>query len=83
MTASPLTLDEAERLALERDPAALRHRENARAQEAAADAAGRLPNLMLIGEAMSVPFDDALDSDPMTQFSIGVRQSFPRGTAGA
>lgn len=81
LAAGPLSLSEAERLALDNDPAATRYQALAAASEHAAQAAGSLPNPMLIGEAMNLPLDDGmrLDRTPMTQLSIGLRQTFPRG----
>jgi len=75
----PLTLVEAERLALDRDPAVARYGDEALGREQAADAAGGLPNPMIIGQVMNMPFDGRVDESAMAQFRLGVRQTFPRG----
>lgn len=76
----PLTLEEAEHLALQDEPTVARYRERAAAREESAVAAGALPDPMLNTELMDVPADrPRLDGDDMTQFKIGLRQTFPRG----
>lgn len=79
--AEPLSLTEAEGLALERDPDTTRYQDLAAARDADAVAATYLPNPMLVGEAMNLPLDDGLrlDRTPMTQIALGLQQTFPRG----
>lgn len=81
LTSAPLSIKQAEHLALERDPTTARYHELAAARENSAEAARSLPNPVLIGEAMNLPIDDGfrLDRTPMTQITIGLRQTFPRG----
>ncbi len=76
----PLTLSEAERLAVERDPTAERYRAEAEAARQEAIADGTLPDPEILGGAQNIPIDDpGLDNDPMTQLQLGVRQRFPSG----
>ncbi|MCK8517354.1 TolC family protein, partial [Methylonatrum kenyense] len=76
----PLTLEEAENLALQEEPAIAGYRERAVAREESAVAAGALPDPMLITELMDFPANrPRLDGDDMTQLRLGLRQTFPRG----
>ncbi len=79
--ADALSLQEAETLAVERDPTQARYQATAAASRDDAEAAARLPNPVIVGEAMNLPVDDGLrlDRTPMTQLAVGVRQTFPRG----
>lgn len=74
-----LTLEEAERTALSRDPVIAGYRNDVLAREQAALAAGQLPDPTLITEAMSMPLDGRFGDLPMTEFRLGLRQTFPRG----
>lgn len=79
-TAVPLSLDEAERLALARDPltAGLQARAEALEQQAVAD--GQLPDPQLKLGIDNLPVDSFDRSgDDMTMLVVGVQQAFPRG----
>jgi len=76
---TPLTLAEAEDLALVAEPgrAALLSRSEAFAEQAVA--AGQLPDPMLrVGLANYPISDGSFSSEPMTQAQLGIRQVFPR-----
>ena len=76
----PLTLPEAETLAVARDAgaASLEERSAALSESAVADA--QLPDPELRLGAINLPVDSfSLDDEPMTQLLVGVRQKFPRG----
>jgi len=76
---TPLTLAEAEDLALVAEPgrAALLSRSEAFAEQAVA--AGQLPDPMLrVGLANYPVSDGSFSSEPMTQAQLGIRQVFPR-----
>lgn len=75
-----LSLAQAERMALEQDPAiaAARSRSLALENEAVADA--QLPDPKLRTGLYNLPLDDFdLQREPSTQLRIGVQQAFPRG----
>ncbi|MBF0583112.1 MAG: TolC family protein [Magnetococcales bacterium] len=75
-----LTLQEAERLALEKDPtvAQLMAESNALSQKAIADGSLKDPRLTL--GVVSVPLDTFdMEQEAMTQEKIGIQQGFPRG----
>jgi len=75
-----LTLDEAERLALNADPAVVGAYARANALQEQAVADGQLPDPKLGFGAYNVPVDDfSLDREPMTQLYTRVQQAFPRG----
>ena len=77
---TPLTLAEAEDLALEQEPGyeALRHRAQALAEQAVA--AGQLPDPELrIGMANFPIQSGGFSTEGMTQAQLGYRQSFPSG----
>jgi outer membrane protein TolC len=79
-----LSLPEAERLALERDPAAQGFTARAEALRAEAVADGQLPDPKLRFGLENVPTRDfSLDAEPMTQLTVGVVQEFPRGDSRA
>lgn len=76
----PLSLAEAERLALEGDPAVRQYaaRADALREQAVADA--QLPDPRLRLGVENLPTDPvAIDAEPMTMFTVGVTQEFPRG----
>ncbi|WP_412851981.1 TolC family protein [Ectothiorhodospira shaposhnikovii] len=80
----PLGPAEAETLALDQDPLTARYREQATAREESAISAGALPDPMLIIEWMDLPAErPRLEGDDMTQFRLGLRQTFPRGDSRA
>lgn len=75
-----MTLQEAERIALEKDPAIaqLMAESLALSQKAIADGALKDPRLTLA--VASVPVDTfSMEQEPMTQQKIGIQQGFPRG----
>ncbi|GIX21314.1 MAG: hypothetical protein KatS3mg121_0097 [Gammaproteobacteria bacterium] len=73
-----LSLPEAERLALAREPALAAAERRAAGLREQAVAAGALPDPQLRVGLMNVPADGyALDRDPMTQRQIALRQAFP------
>ncbi|MBF0400066.1 MAG: TolC family protein [Magnetococcales bacterium] len=75
-----LTLKEAERLALEKDPAVaqLLAESSALSQKAIADGSLKDPKLTL--GVVSVPLDTFdMEQEAMTQEKIGIQQGFPRG----
>lgn len=79
----PLTLAEAERLALARSPQVAAQRSMAEAAREMAGPAGSLPDPRLIAGFDNVPTEGPdrwrLDRDPMTMMRIGVMQDFPQG----
>jgi len=78
----PLTLAEAERLALARSPQIEAQRSLADAAREMAGPAGSLPDPKLIAGFENVPTEGAdrwrLDRDPMTMTRVGLMQEFPR-----
>ena len=77
---APLTLAEAERLALTNAVEVRESQAQAQALREQAVADGQLPDPALTLGAMSVPVDSfSRSSEPMTQLSVGVSQSFPPG----
>jgi outer membrane protein TolC len=80
VAAEPLDLAEAERLAIERDPALTRLEAEAKALSEAAVAAGQLPDPELTLGYQNLPVDGfPTTDDMMTMAMIGVRQQFPAG----
>ncbi len=76
----PLSLSQAESLALARDPIVARHHELAQGMQAASIAEGQLPDPTMQVGMLNFPtdtFDRA--QEPMTQLRVAVRQSFPPG----
>ncbi|MEO1246810.1 MAG: TolC family protein [Pseudomonadota bacterium] len=79
---APLSLVEAERLALEDEPGANALTERARALEAAADAAGALPEPQLKVALNNFPVESGgFSTEGMTSASLGLRQTFPPGAS--
>lgn len=77
---APLTLDEAERLALERAPGLARARAGVAAAAERVVYEGRLPDPQLTLGAVNVPADSfSFRQEDMTMSMIGVRQAFPPG----
>jgi len=75
-----LTLETAERLALEADPAVIAARSRAAALQEQSVADGQLPDPKLGIGLYNVPLDDfSLEKEPSTQFRTRVQQAFPRG----
>jgi outer membrane protein TolC len=78
--APELTMDEAERLALEQAPWLQHHRTNASAAAERAVYEGRLPDPQLTLGLANVPTDSyRLNQEDMTMTVVGVRQAFPPG----
>ena len=75
-----LTLDETERLALEKDLTAPRYEALANARKEQAVAAGQLPDPKLKLGAANLPIDSFdRKQENMTQMQVGIQQSFPPG----
>lgn len=75
-----LTLQEAERLALEADPAIIAGRSRALALQEQAVAEGQLEDPKLGIGLFNLPLDDfSFRSQPTTQFRTKIQQAFPRG----
>jgi outer membrane protein, heavy metal efflux system len=75
---SPLTLAEAERLALERSPGLQRSEAEIIADRARARYSGELPDPELRLGVQNVPVDTfSLEQEPMTMVAVGVAQRFP------
>jgi outer membrane protein TolC len=78
--ADNLSLDDAERMALEQAPSLKAVAASQSALQDQAVAAGELPDPMLKAGFMSLPTDTFnLGQEPMTQVQVGVVQKFPRG----
>lgn len=76
----PLSLREAERLALSKDVTAPRFEALAAARNDQAVADGQLPDPRLKLGAMNLPIDSFdRTQEPMTQMQVGVQQAFPPG----
>lgn len=76
----PLTLAEAERLALESEPGQVELLAQAEALDEEAVAAGQLPDpTMRIGMANFPIESGGFSTEPMTQLQLGFRQAFPPG----
>ncbi len=79
--ARAVSIGDAERVALDRDPGlkALREQVNALTEES--HAAGELPDPKLKLGLMNLPTDTFdFEQEPMTQLQVGVQQMFPRGS---
>lgn len=75
-----LSLEQAEALAVDRDPAVAAVRSRKSALDELQVAASQLPDPMLKFGVMSLPTDSwQLGQEPMTQLQVGVIQRFPRG----
>jgi len=78
--AGPLTLDDAQRLAVERDAGREALANEADALRHMAVASGQLPDPEARFGAVNLPTDSfALDEEPMTMLEVGVMQRFPAG----
>lgn len=79
-SATPLTLVEAEQLALALDPEVQRLRVSAQSLDEQAIADGQLPDPKLIVGAVNVPTNTLrFTQDDMTMVAAGIQQSFPPG----
>jgi len=79
-TAEPLSLREAQRIALERDTGMVAIESESSALRDRAIAAGQLPDPEARLGAINVPVDSfALDADDMTMLEVGLMQRFPAG----
>lgn len=82
ITASMLSLEAAEDLALVSDPVVKSVQANRLALEEMSIAAGQLPDPLLKMGLVSLPTDTFnLGQEPMTQVQFGVMQKFPRGNS--
>lgn len=76
----PLTLTEAENLALEQEPGRASYLARADAFEEESVAAGQLPDPMLRLGLMNYPIEaGGFSTEGMTQAQLGIRQAFPPG----
>jgi outer membrane protein TolC len=79
-TEQTLTLQQAEHLALNADPAIMAGRSRAAALQDQAVADGQLPDPKLGLGVYNLPLDDfSFSSQPTTQFRTKIQQAFPRG----
>jgi outer membrane protein TolC len=79
-TAAPLTLDDAQRLATERDAGRAALQAESSSMRDMAVYAGQLPDPEARAGAVNVPTDSfALDAVDMTMLEVGVMQRFPAG----
>ncbi|MGD2052780.1 MAG: TolC family protein [Gammaproteobacteria bacterium] len=75
-----LSLQEAEKLALDTDPLIMRHKASSRAYSAESTANSTLPDPKLRLGMFNVPLDTfSTTEDPSTQLRVGIQQEFPRG----
>lgn len=75
-----LSLTDAERLALEADPAVIASQSRALALQEQAVADGQLPDPKLTVGVWNVPLDDfSMKKEGSSQFRTGIKQAFPRG----
>ena len=75
-----LNLADAERLALEADPAVIASQARALALQEQAVADGQLPDPKLTVGVWNVPLDDfSMKKEGSSQFRTGIKQAFPRG----
>ena len=76
----PLSLGEAEQLALDRDPVTKGLQAGEQGYQDLAVARGQLPDPRVKLGMMNLPVDSfAIDAEPMTQIQVGVQQMFPPG----
>ncbi len=79
--AAPITLAEAEQIALQSDPGQQIYQSQQAALIAQGTAASTLADPMIRVGMANVPTDSfALDQDPMTQITVGLSQQFSRGS---
>ncbi|ADG24382.1 TPA: TolC family protein [Legionella pneumophila] len=77
---TPLTLTEAEHLALATSPELKRLQANSRALQQQAVAVGQLSDPQLLAGTINVPTDTfSFTQDMMTMVEVGLQQQFPRG----
>lgn len=79
LTRAPLSLREAERLAVRNDPVARQREAQAQAFSERAVADGQLPDPQLSLGLGDVPSNFRVDEDPDTELQLGLSQAFPRG----
>lgn len=78
--AEGLSLEAAERMAVESDPSLQAVQSKREALDELAVASGQLPDPILRTGLMSLPTDTwELGQEPMTQVQVGISQKFPRG----
>ena len=77
-----LSLEQAERLALESDPRVQGFQATARSYEEESVSDSTLPDPRLLLGAVNVPVDSFdLSQEAMTQLKVGIKQDFPRGSS--
>jgi outer membrane protein TolC len=75
-----ITMQDAVNIAIEQDPWLTGNQLQEQALRAASEGVNNLPDPMLSIGLVNLPLDGfAFDQEPMTQFKVGVAQSFPRG----
>lgn len=79
LQAQPLSLEEAEQLAIKDEPGYLSKVRYSQAYRQQAIALGELPDPKMSVALMNVPADFEFDDEPMNQLKFGLRQAIPRG----
>ena len=75
-----LSMQDAVNIAIQHDPWLTGNQLEERALRAASEGANNLPDPMLSMGLLNLPSDGfAFDQEPMTQFKVGLAQTFPRG----
>ena len=75
-----LTMEEAQKMAIESDLGITQTLNRSQASKAEASSQSQLPDPVLLVGAQNLPTDTfKFDQEPMTQFKVGIRQMFPQG----
>lgn len=75
-----LTIEEAQKIAIESDLGITQTLNRSQASKAEASSQSQLPDPVLVIGAQNLPTDTfKFDQEPMTQFKVGIRQMFPQG----
>lgn len=75
-----LTIEDAQQMAVTKDPGISQTLNRAEAAKVEALAQSQLPDPVVILGAQNLPTDSfKFDQEPMTQFKVGIRQMFPQG----
>ena len=75
-----MTMQDAVKIAIQQDPWLTGNQLQEQALRVASEGANNLPDPMLSMGLLNLPSDGfAFDEEPMTQFKVGVAQTFPRG----
>jgi outer membrane protein TolC len=75
-----MTMQDAVKIAIQQDPWLTGNQLQEQALRVASEGANNLPDPMLSMGLLNLPSDGfAFDQEPMTQFKVGVAQTFPRG----